>query len=332
LKAGWLVLCALLLGGCTPSSWLARRIQQAPNTYPQFVSPRKPLVYYSFPGGMLTNLSGRSVLVGPPAATLRCLLVPPADYGFHITATNWLDDGVERHRFDFRAVVPGPTNAFTAAPRGTLFLLHGYGVNATTMLSWALALAGDGWRCVLVDLRGHGRSGGDKVFFGAVESRDLEQLADALAARGELTPPVAVLGASYGGAVALKWAGEDPRVAEVLALTPYAELEPAILAIRDRYARWLPRRWARRAAARLPRLAGVAPGGLDPARWLAERPVRALFIATDGDPIAPPEAVKRLHGLARPGSEYRHLTNGIHETAPFQFGELLPEVRGWLER
>lgn len=320
----------VLLTGCSPSAWLAHRMRQAPNTFPRVLGP-EPLVYYSFPERWLTNFPAREITVGPPAARLSYRIVSPADYGFHITSTNWPDGARRRYRFDFRASVPGPTNRFTAAPRGTLFLLHGHGVEGNTMLQWALTLAGDGWRCVLVDLRGHGASTGKQVFLGARESLDLGQLANYLDRHGELPRPVAVLGASYGAALALKWAGEDARLERVIALTPYAELEPAVLAIRDGYARWIPRGWVQRAAARLPAVIGVGPGGLDPVHWLTERPVAALFIATDHDPIAPPEAVKRLHALALPGSSYRHLTNGIHETAPFQFEELLPDVRRWLD-
>lgn len=327
----WLLLLAALAAGCSPSAWLARRMRQAPNTFPRVLGP-EPLVYYSFPAQWLTNFPTREISVGPPAAKLSYRIVPPADYGFHITSTNWPDGSRRRYRFDFRAAVPGPANAFTAAPRGTLFLLHGYGVDANTMLQWALTLGGDGWRCVLVDLRGHGDSTGKQVFFGARESLDLGQLANYLERHGELSHPMAVLGASYGGALALKWAGEDARLDRVVSLTPYAELEPAVLAIRDGYARWIPRGWVRRAAGRLPAEVGVAHAGLDPAHWLSERPVTALFVATDHDPIAPPAAVKRLHGMALPGSEYRHLSTGIHETAPFQFEELLPDVRKWLNQ
>ncbi len=304
-------------------------MQQAPNTFPTVLGP-EPRVYYSFPSHWLTNLPARMVAVGPPTAKLSYRIVEPANYGFRLTSTNWQDGARHRYRFDFRAAVPGRTNAFSASPRGTLFLLHGYGVGSTTMLQWALTLAEDGWRCVLVDLRGHGDSTGKKVFFGAYESRDLTQLANALERHGQVTRPYGVLGASYGAGLALKWAGEDARMEHVVAITPYAELQPAVLAIRDGYASWLPRFWVRAAAARLPGLVGVTPGGLDPVRWLAERPVRALFIATDHDPIAPPAAVKRLHAVALPESGYQHLNNGIHETAPFQFDELLPAVRAWL--
>lgn len=324
-----LAVMGILLTGCTPTTWLARRMQQAPNTFPTVLGP-EPLVYYSFPGQWLTNFPAETAAVGPPAAKLNYRVIEPAAYGFHLVSTNWPDGPRQRYRFDFRAAVPGPTNAFTAAPRGTLFLLHGYGVSGTTLLQWALTLAEDGWRCVLVDLRGHGESTGKKVYFGARESRDLAQLADGLERAGRLRPPYAVLGASYGAALALKWAGEYPRIGPVVALTPYAELQPAVLAIRDGYARWIPRGWVRAAAARLPQVVGVEAAGLDPLHWLGERPVRALFVATDHDPIAPPDAVKRLHAIALPGSAYEHLATGIHETAPFQFGDLLPTVRAWL--
>ncbi len=305
-------------------------MRQAPNTFPRALGPA-PAVHYGFPGQWLAEFPLRHVSVGSPDIRLAYRVIPPAAYGFHIRSTNWLDGDRRRYRFDFLAEVPAPPTGTPPPTRGTLFLLHGYGVSGTTMLHWGLALAEDGWRCVLVDLRGHGESGGRKVWFGARESHDLRQLADELDRRGELTSPCAVLGASYGAALALKWSGEDPRLNATVAMTPYAELQPAVLAIRDGYARWIPRRWVRSAAARLPQVTEAGTDGLDPLRWLTKRPVRALFVATDHDPIAPLKEVRRLFSAALPGSAYERLEHGIHETAPFQFEELLPPVRAWLE-
>ena len=77
------------------------------------------------------------------------------------------------------------------------------------MAPWAVRLAEDGWRCVLVDLRGHGKTNGRRIYFGVQEARDLGQLLDRLARDGELAGPVAVVGESYGAALALRWKGED---------------------------------------------------------------------------------------------------------------------------
>ena len=69
----------------------------------------------------------------------------------------------------FGADVPGRTNQWSAHPRGTVILLHGYGLAQFAMVPWAIRLAQSGWRCVLVDLRGHGKSTGKKVYFGTRE-------------------------------------------------------------------------------------------------------------------------------------------------------------------
>jgi pimeloyl-ACP methyl ester carboxylesterase len=85
-------------------------------------------------------------------------------------------------------------------------------------------LAQEGWRCVLVDLRGHGKSTGRRIYFGVQEARDLSQLLDELARDGQLARPVATLGESYGAALALRWKGLDPRVGPVVAIAPCAVL------------------------------------------------------------------------------------------------------------
>ncbi|MCA9668260.1 MAG: alpha/beta fold hydrolase, partial [Myxococcales bacterium] len=85
-------------------------------------------------------------------------------------------------------------------------------------------LARRGFRAVLVDHRGHGRSSGNFLSYGARETRDMRQLLDALARRELLAPPLAVLGFSYGAAVAVQLAGRDRRVRAAVAVAPFVSL------------------------------------------------------------------------------------------------------------
>jgi dipeptidyl aminopeptidase/acylaminoacyl peptidase len=89
---------------------------------------------------------------------------------------------------------------------------------------WANILAKAGFRAILVDLRGHGRSTGDSLTYGVVESRDLTQVLSALAARGLVAGGLGVMGISYGAATAIEWAAKDPRVSAVVAVAPFASL------------------------------------------------------------------------------------------------------------
>src|SRR5208337_925047 len=147
-------------------------------------------------------------------------VVEPADYHLKISSTNWLEHGRKQFEFTFHADLPGRSNVWTSAPRGTVVLLHGYGLAQFSMAPWALRLAQAGWRCVLVDLRGHGKSTGKRIYFGLQETNDLRQLLDRLDHDGQLMPPVAAVGESYGAAIAVRWMTVDPRVHAVVAITP----------------------------------------------------------------------------------------------------------------
>ena len=324
----WLVLLLPALGaGC--GSFVAHRMTQAPNTYPTWLAP-SARVLLSFNANLLTNFPPRFADVGPPPARLHYRVVSPAEYHLEMTSTNWLKRGRTQFQFTFDAEVPARTNTWTAAPRGTVVLLHGYGLAEFAMAPWALRLAQEGWRCVLVDLRGHGKSTGRKVYFGLKESRDMAQLLDVLAQNGELAPPVALLGDSYGATLALRWKTEDPRVATVVAIAPYAVLSNAVLNICHEYASWLPRAVLKAGLKRLPVRLDVPDDDLNTTTVLARNPVVGLFVAGTGDKVAPLTEVRRLFEQAMPGSELIEVPGAIHETVSCHFSELVPPVLAWL--
>jgi pimeloyl-ACP methyl ester carboxylesterase len=115
-------------------------------------------------------------------------------------------------------------------PKGTVFILHGIGDRKENVpyRLWARILAQAGYRAILVDLRGHGRSTGEFLTYGVTESRDLAQLLDALRDEDLIYGPVAVWGISYGAAVAIQWAAADPRVKAVVAFEPFCTLRDAV--------------------------------------------------------------------------------------------------------
>src|SRR6266536_1535314 len=100
-------LIALVLGLATAGcgSYMARRIAQAPNTYPRWLAP-VPRVQLALESSLLTNFTARFAEVGPPSARLRYRLVEPADYHLQFSATNWIKGGHPHARFDFKANLP----------------------------------------------------------------------------------------------------------------------------------------------------------------------------------------------------------------------------------
>jgi len=325
-----LTLLLLVSGTAGCGGFFARRMAQAPNTYPAWLAPAAP-VELAFSSKFLTNFPAHFAEVGPPSARLQYRVVEPADYHLDISSTNWLARGRPHFKFSFRADVPGESNAWTRTPRGTVVLLHGYGVAQFAMSPWALRLAQEGWRCVLVDLRGHGKSTGRRVYFGTQEARDLSQLLDALARDSQLAAPVAAIGESYGAVLALRWKVSDPRVDTVVAIAPYAELSNAVLNICHEYAGWLPPAFLKAGLKQLPSVLNIEAHQLDTTTLLARSPVVALFVAGGEDRVTPADDVRKLYEEAASRSAWVVVAGATHEAVPYYFADLVPPVLAWLD-
>jgi len=308
---------------------MAHRLVQAPNTYPDWFAPEAP-VLLGFSPKFLTNFPKQFVEVGPPGATLCYRVVEPADYHLKVSSTNWPEHGKTETEFDFHADIPGRTNLWTSAPRGTVVLLHGYGLAQFSMAPWALRLAEEGWRCVLVDLRGHGKSTGKRIYYGIQEVHDLGELLDQLEQDGNLKEPVAAMGESYGAVMALRWKMVDPRVGPVVAIAPYASLSNAVMHLRQEYADWMPKTILRAGLNQLPQVLGTTACELDTTTALAKYPIGALFVAGGKDKIMPEADVEQLRNLAAPGSELIVVPDATHETVTYYLADLTPPVLAWL--
>jgi len=217
----------------------------------------------------------------------------------------------------------------TNEARGTVFLLHGYGLNREMMLPWGMALARVGYRAVLVDLRGHGHSTGDRIYFGRVERTDLVQCLDALEQRGVCKGPVGTLGISYGAVLALQWAAVDPRVQCVIAISPYSDPGTAMEEYLKVYAPALPWRTDHDAAGIIARqLAAEWP---DSATATAVRGLKqpVLFVRGGHDELCSREDLSRLRAAAPKGSEVREVPKANHLVAGMCITQLEGPVTNW---
>jgi pimeloyl-ACP methyl ester carboxylesterase len=113
-------------------------------------------------------------------------------------------------------------------PRGTVLVLHGIFARGITMLPQALALARAGYRAVLVDLRGHGRSTGKYLTYGVQEAQDVSQVIDALEQQQLVAGEIGVWGISYGATTSIHLAACDSRVRAVVAVEPFGMVRQEI--------------------------------------------------------------------------------------------------------
>jgi pimeloyl-ACP methyl ester carboxylesterase len=198
------------------------------------------------------------IAVGPPAATLSVEMVRPK-----------------------------------LPPRATIFVLPGITDDKEYMRAYADRLATAGYRAVLIDSRGHGRSTGQWLTWGVQEARDLSQLIDALGIDG----PIGVLGHSYGGASAIQWAAQEPRVKAVMALGPFSSMRNCVASL-PVVRSVVPRFVLEHALVRAGQLAGFRPDDAD-AR-VAARKTRAPILIVHGteDPIVPLEQARNIAAAA----------------------------------
>jgi pimeloyl-ACP methyl ester carboxylesterase len=112
--------------------------------------------------------------------------------------------------------------------KGTFICLHGLHMDKTIFaISWGHIFAAHGYRVILVDLRGHGKSTGDYLTYGRIESVDVSQVIDYPHNSNMLTDKLIIMGGSYGSAVAIQAAAIDSRIDAVIAMEPFTSLKEA---------------------------------------------------------------------------------------------------------
>ena len=217
-----------------------------------------------------------------------------------------------------------------ATPRATVFVLHGIRDRKESTRPWGAMLARAGYRAILVDLRGHGRSTGDALTYGVVDAADLSQTLDALSQRGLVQGPVGVMGHSYGAATAIQWAGRDSRVAGVVAVAPFASLRevvPGYTVVP------LSPAFVTRVIDRAGVLGGFDPDEASPSRAIAKTRAPVLLVHGRADTRIPAWHSERIHAAARGPSELVLVDGAGHDEVTGATGARLAErAHAWFER
>ena len=215
-----------LLTGCAGT--LAARVVRAPNQASAGEFPART----SVPSGLPQDgsIMARRIAVDSGSTSIRAIIVEPTTeprYSYELMSGDTIWVG-ERPPVTLRA------------PLGTVVMLHGLWGRSEQLQAHALALANAGFRCVLLDLRGHGESTGATVSFGRQEARDVNEALGRLRAAGVLTGRVALFGCSYGGSVALMAAAAEAPgfIAGVVAVAPFARLREVAPNFADRFVPW----------------------------------------------------------------------------------------------
>ena len=299
-----LVLGVFLPWGC--SRPLAEMMTSTPNRF-------NPLVELERPWPSAEQLAGAdqtfAVEVGPPQAKLSVSIVEPDE------------DFMAEH----------------GRAKGTVLVLHGIFVRSVWMMPQADMLAGGGYRAVLVDLRGHGRSSGGRMTFGVQEAKDLSQVIDELQHRGLVEGNIGVCGVSYGAATAIHLAGHDPRIKAVVAVAPFSTVRdevPHFGRIMVPGAGWMvPESLFQDAVDQAGRLARFDPDRDTTVEAIKQTEARVLLVHGTGDLVVPHKHSVRLHDAAPEKSELVSVPWVGHVVIWVDpMGDVAKKTREWFDR
>src|SRR6185312_74101 len=92
-------------------------------------------------------------------------------------------------------------------------LVHGLGEHAGRYDALAIALNAAGIEVIAIDLRGHGKSSGDRAWVRVFTDylRDADELLEACAATPPVATPLFLMGHSMGGTIAALYAAERAK-------------------------------------------------------------------------------------------------------------------------
>ena len=114
--------------------------------------------------------------------------------------------------------------------RGTLVLLHGYRGRKEDYFPIAERFCAAGFRCIVIDLPGHGDNPAPSATFGKNEVRLVESVLDDAAARFHFAPThCGLFGLSQGGAIALQTAARPgSRWSAIASVSAFASLDQPV--------------------------------------------------------------------------------------------------------
>ncbi|MFT3783068.1 MAG: alpha/beta fold hydrolase [Nibricoccus sp.] len=317
------------LTGCV-SGMLSRRVVEAPNKsyLPSMVRDEKKRAKYDATWSQVWLQP-----VGPPAAELAVAVVEPRNYGMvHKIDLRTRKDGKKYLAMDLQWEVPS-AGAPLAEPKGTILILHGYRDSKECMMHWALCLAEQGYRCVLVDLRGHGRSTGEWIGFGAFETSDLQRVLDGLEQRKLLAGRLGVLGLSYGGSVGLRLTAQDSRVATVVALEPFSDPRKAVEEFSRVFAGKYVKNWTAddygRVLGKSAKKAGFDWADADVLGAMDRLKVPSFIVHGEKDTWISPEHSRALVARAKVPCRLKMMPNDDHYVLSIRLSDLAPDVINW---
>jgi fermentation-respiration switch protein FrsA (DUF1100 family) len=177
---------------------------------------------------------------------------------------------------------------------------HGYKNNRAELLAEAAMLADHGYGVLLTTVRAHDYSDGERISFGTREMDDLDAWYRYLLTRPDVDAErIAVLGNSYGGALAIQYAAQNPAIKAVVAHSAFSSLDDTVSTSVSFFSDLPPFPFAPLIVFWAEREAGFTAADIDTTRWVAAISPRPILLLQGGsDIVISPESGERLYAAA----------------------------------
>ena len=201
-----------------------------------------------------------------------------------------------------------------------IVFVHGISANRTTggMTELASMLNARGFGALLFDLRGHGRSEGDRVSGGWHERMDVLGARDYLVRRGACPSQIGVIGVSMGAASAALAAAEQPDIRALALDSPFAraaELVNQEVALVTSIPAWLSAVFKPLGVLIARRLYGIDLRAISPEDAVRKLDYPIFVIHGSEDDRVPPEHSRRVYRASPRGSRVWVLDDIAHAGA-----------------
>ena len=164
-----------------------------------------------------------------------------------------------------------------------VMLVHGYKEDRAQLLGVAAMLHRHGYGALLLALRAHDLSDGERITFGQDEMRDMRAWFAYEAAQPGVRPDeIGLFGSSMGGSIAIQYAAANPRIRAVVADSAFSSL-PDTVDTSVKFFTGLPPfpfaplilDWTRH-------LTGFDPAAIDATRWIGRIGPRPVYLLQGG--------------------------------------------------
>ncbi|RCX19501.1 hypothetical protein DFR58_103248 [Anaerobacterium chartisolvens] len=125
----------------------------------------------------------------------------------------------------------------TTHPKAVIIYLSGIvQPSVTYFYGHAKFMQDNGYASILLDVRGHGKSDGNRICLGYDEVKDVKAVVDYINSQEKYKDvPIVVQGASMGGAIAVNSFGQLKDIDALIAMSAYSSFEDVILDTLDGY-------------------------------------------------------------------------------------------------